>query len=179
MPRLGEVQIDWRVAVYALAAAVTVTFVCGLLPALRATAGNLNTDLSRTAPRHGAGRHRTQWTLAGIQIAMAVVLLVAAGLLVRTLQEIARVSRGFEVSSILTLHVSASFAETTDYRRMTERIDRTLDVLRAIPGVEAATTTDALPGVPGREPREVKLVEGRADDEPKLVADNRYIAPSY
>jgi len=110
---------------------------------------------------------------------MAVVLLVAAGLLVRTLQEIGRVSPGFEVRSILTFHVSASYAETTEYRRMTERIDLTLDMLRTIPGVEAATTADALPGIPGRAPREIKLVEGRSDDQPKLVADNRYVAASY
>jgi putative ABC transport system permease protein len=179
LPRMDEIRIDWRIALYALAAAVTVTFVCGLCPALRATAGNLNLRLLRTAPRHGAGRHRLQWMLAGIQISMAVTLLVAAGLLVRTLQEIGRVSPGFEVRSILTFHVSASYAETTDYRRMTERIDRTLDTLRAIPGVEAATTVEALPGIPGRAQREVTLVEGRSEDQPKLFADNRYVAGSY
>jgi hypothetical protein len=145
---MDEVQIDWRIAFYALAAAVTVTFVCGLLPAIRATAGSLNLRFLRTAPRHGSGRHRMQWTLAAIQMAIAVVLLVAAGLLVRTLQEIGRVSPGFEVRSILTFHVSGSFAETQEYGRMTRRIDRTLDMLRTIPGVEAAATSAALPGVP-------------------------------
>jgi len=117
--------------------------------------------------------------LAGVQVSMAAMLLVAAGLLVRTLQEIGRVSPGFEVRSILTFHVSASYAETAEYRRMSQRIDRTLDMLRTIPGVGAATTSDALPGVPGRQQREVKLVEGRSDDQPKLVADNRYVAVSY
>jgi predicted permease len=179
LPRMDEIRIDWRVALYALAAAVTVTLVCGLLPAIRATAGNLHTRLLGTAPRHGPARHRTQWLLAAVQMSMAVMLLVAAGLLVRTLQEIGRVSPGFEVRSILTFHVSGSFAETQEYGLMTQRIDRTLDMLRTIPGVDVAATTAALPGVPGRSPQQLRLVEGRAEDQPKLIADSRYVSVSY
>src|SRR5258706_6625555 len=116
---------------------------------------------------------------AMVQVALAVVLLTAAGLLVRSFQELARVSPGFDASRILTFHMSGSYAETADYPRLTARIDAALAFARSIPGVESTANAGVLPGVPGQFQTEIKLAEGRADGEPKLVAESRFVSPSY
>jgi putative ABC transport system permease protein len=120
-----------------------------------------------------------QWLFAAIQIALAVVLLTGAGLLIRSFRELSRVSPGFDASRIVTFHISGSYGETNDFARLTTRMDRTLEFLRSIPGVEAAATASALPGVPGRYQTEVTLLEGRADSEPKLIVDSRFVSSSY
>ncbi len=80
---------------------------------------------ARVAPRFGgpltqagrssvAGRNRVQLALVGVQVALAVTLLAGAGLLLRSFQELGRVSPGFEAARVLTFHVSTSWAETND-----------------------------------------------------------------
>ena len=112
-----------------------------------------------------------QWALVGVQVALAVTLLVGAGLLLRSFQELARVAPGFDVSHILTLRISATWAETADMKGLTQRIDRTLAALRAVPGVEGAATSANLPGVPSQFPSELAIPEGQEDTTRKVMAD--------
>ena len=84
------------------------------------------------------------WLLVGVQVALAVTLLDGAGLLLRSLQALGRVSPGFDPSHILTLHISGGWGETADYKKLTARVDRTLDELRHVPGVEATATSATL-----------------------------------
>jgi putative ABC transport system permease protein len=120
-----------------------------------------------------------QWLLVGIQVALAVTLLVGAGLLLRSFQELGRVSAGFDYSRILTMHVSASWAETANMKTLTSRIDRTLDALRAMPAVEAAATAGSLPGVPGRQQIQLNIVEQKADQDHKIMAVSPFVAAGY
>ena len=80
---------------------------------------------------------------------------------------------------ILTLHVSGSWAETADLKGLTLRVDRTLDALRAVPGVEGAATAAALPGVTGDFKTELQFPEGGDDISRRVVADNRFVSPGY
>jgi hypothetical protein len=107
-------------------------------------------------------------TAHSVQVALAVTLLVGAGLLLRSFQELGRILPGFEVSRILTLSISGNWAETNDFKKFTQRIDRELDELRATPGVHAAATSLFLPGIPGDSQVEVKISEGRSEAEGKL-----------
>jgi putative ABC transport system permease protein len=179
LPRIDEIRIDWRVLVYSLVTALAVTVVCGLLPALRVTRRDVTRGLAQGGRPQVSRRQRLQWLLVGTQVSLAVVLLAGAGVLLRSFQQLGRVAPGFEVSHILTLHVSGSYAETNDYPGLTQRIDRTLDVLRAMPGIQQAATAAILPGVPAQYYFELQLVEGRAESEPKLVAESRYVSASY
>jgi predicted permease len=116
----------------------------------------------------------------GVQVALAVTLLSGAALLVRSIAELGRVSPGFEASRVLTFRMSGSYAETTDYPAMTRRIDRTLDFLRTIPGVEASATTITLPGIPGATLQsEMKFAEGSADSEARMVVNSRVVSSGY
>jgi len=124
-------------------------------------------------------RSRLQWALVGAQVALAVTLLAGAGLLLRSFQALGRVSPGFEPTHILTLHISAGWGETADMKALGQRIDRTLDALRGVPGVEAAATSADLPGVPTQYQTEVKLMEGSARPDRKIMVESRFVSPDY
>src|SRR5439155_1334863 len=108
-----------------------------------------------------------------------VLLLAGAGLLLRSFQELGRVSPGFDASHVLTFHISASYAETADWKGLTQRIDRTIDSLGSLPGVETAATDGTLPGVPSHFQIELNFSEGQQDTEHKIVAESRFVSPAY
>src|SRR5207253_657258 len=123
--------------------------------------------------------NHVQLGLVGVQVALAVTLLAGAGLLARSLQQLGRVSPGFEPGHVLTFRISSSWGETADYKGSKRRVERILDRLRAIPGVEEAATSYTVPGIPSEFQVELKLEEGRAESEPKLIAQARSVSPSY
>ena len=178
LPRVEEIGLDWRLVGYSLLCALLVTFLCGLLPAWRATRG-LAGPLAHSSRTQVSARSPTQWVLVGVQVALAVTLLFGAGLLLRSFQELGRVSPGFDVDHVLALHISASWGETQDMKGMTQRINRTLDALRAVPGVEAAATSAMLPGVPEENQTEITIVEGQEDPARKVIGDVRFVSPGY
>lgn len=178
LPRVEEIAVDWRIVLYTLGCAIPVTLLCGLLPAMRGT-GAIAGELAQTSRTQVSARNRLQWALVGVQVALAVTLLVGAGLLVRSFQALGRVSPGFDASHVLTFHVSGGWDETADMKRLTQRINGTLDTLRAVPGVKASATSVFLPGVPGDNKTELKLSEGRPETQGKIMADIRFVSHGY
>jgi putative ABC transport system permease protein len=179
LPRVEEIHLNWMIVLYALVCSVAVTLLCGLLPALVGTRGSLSGTLAQTGRTQVSGHSPLQWLLVGVQVALAVTLLAGAGLLLRSFQELGRVSPGFDPTHVLTFHVSASWGETAQMQGLTQRIDRTIDALSSLPGVEAVATAAALPGVPNEYPTELRLVDGPADPNHKIEAESRFISPSY
>lgn len=179
LPRVDEIALNWRIVAYSLACALLTTLVSGLFPALRATRRDLLQSLGQSSRTQVAGRNRMQWTLVGMQVALAVTLLIGAGLLLRSFQAMGHVYPGFESAHVLTLRVSGSWGETGDMKKLTQRIDRTLNMLRAVPGVEAAATASFLPGVPVDYQAELKIAEGQQDPNRKVMADPRYVSAGY
>ena len=177
IPRIEEIQLDWRILLYSLACAVVVTLICGILPAVRGVRNGL-TGPRQTRTTVSAGT-RTQFALVGMQVALAVTLLASAGLLLRSLQQLGRVSPGFEAGHILTFQVSTSWGETADPKVGRQRVDRILSGLRALPGIEEAAVAYSLPGVPTDYQVELKTAEGRSETEPKIVAQGRSVSPTY
>jgi putative ABC transport system permease protein len=179
LPRVEEIRLDWRIALYALACSIVATVLCGLAPAVRGTRRALSASLAQASRTQVAGRNRLQWLLVGAQVALAVTLLAGAGLLLRSLQALGQVSPGFNASHVLTFRISGSYGETSDWKRLTQRIEQTVAALGKLPGVDAAATTGNLPGVPQHYPTELSFVEGEQDPERKTVAESRFISPSY
>ncbi len=179
LPRAEEISLDWRILVYTLACAIAVTLLSGLFPAIRGTRRDLTGELARASRSQVSTRSPLQWLLAGVQVALAVTLLVGSGLLLRSFQELGRVSPGFDPSHVLTLRISANWGETVDLKTLTNRIDRTLDSLRAVPGIRAAATSAALPGVPGDARSELRLVERSTPPDAKILADSRFVSQGY
>jgi putative ABC transport system permease protein len=150
------------------------------VPAIRGSSRTLAASLAQASRTQVSGRNRLQWLLVGTQVALAVTLLAGAGLLVRSLRALGQVSPGFDASRILTFRISGSYGETADWKKLSQRIKQTVEVLGEVPGVEAAATTgDDLPGVPQHYPTELKFVEGEQDPEHKMVAESRFVSPSF
>lgn len=179
LPRIEEIQLDARVVLYALACSVMVTLLCGLFPALRGTKRGLSGSLAQSSRTQVSGRNRLQWLLVGVQVALAVTLLAGAGLLFRSFEALGRVSPGFEFAHVLTLHVSASWGETGNMQGLSQRIDRILESLRTVPGVENTATAATLPGVPGEFTTDMKFQEGEQDPNHKIVAESRFVSREY
>ncbi|HVS15581.1 MAG TPA: ABC transporter permease [Thermoanaerobaculia bacterium] len=147
VPRLHQVAVDREVVLFALALALVSGLGFGLLPALRGTAGSLLAGLrdqtrNATASRE---RHRLRDALVAVQVALGVVLLVGSGLVVRSLLELRRVDPGFDPKGVLTFRISlpeATYAEGEDRARF---VDRALERIRALPGVESAGAASYLP----------------------------------
>jgi putative ABC transport system permease protein len=178
LPRAAEISLDWQIVFYALLAAVVTTLLCGLLPALRGTRKGLAHSLALTSRTQVSSRNPVQWFLVGVQVTLAVTLLLGAGLLLRSMQQLGRVNAGFDSGNVLVFQVSGSWAESTDMNNVTQRINRTLDALRTVPGVESASTSAMLPGVSSKYQMEFKM-DGNLDAGNRILADNRLVSDGY
>ena len=165
LPRIDEVAMSSRIVLYTLAAAVVVTLLCGLIPAVRGARGARALASSRGQV---SSRHAWQWGLVGVQVALSVTLLAGAGLLVRSFDALARVDAGFEPTRVLAFRVARNTNEWNDYDRVVQRINRRLDELATLPGVEAAAASGFLvPGVATESPAEFQVVEGEGAARPR------------
>jgi predicted permease len=183
LPRVEDLALGGAVLPYTAAAVVVVTVLCGALPALRATrvssAVGLLADSRRTQV---SGRHSSQWLFVGVQVTFAVVLLAGAALLIRSLVELSRVDAGFDASRVLTFRISGTYV---DFEDLAPRVGLILDELATLPGVEAAAMSAPVPGVvDDRTGFQFSTsvwarLEGREEQEPRLLADFRVASPSY
>lgn len=179
IPRAEEVALDWRIVLYTLVCAVLATLLCGCIPAILGTRRSVATRLAHASRTQVSTRNSLQWLLVGIQVSCAVTLLIGAGLLLRSFQALARVSPGFETAHILTLRISGNWGETTNFKQLSARIDRTLDELRTMPGVRGAATTAMMPGTTGELTTAVRIVEKVSDQSRKIVGDSRWVSNGY
>jgi putative ABC transport system permease protein len=176
LPRVGEIAIDSRILIYTIFSTLAVTLLCGLAPAIQSS--RRARPLSASTRTATSARHSLQWLLVGVQIALSVTLLAGAGLLVRSIDAMARVRLGFDPTHVLTLRVSGQYgAETTDSH--IQRINRVLDGLQSMPGVEGVAIASLLPGVRDEEQHTFALLEGRDGAAPPLIADARIVSPGY
>lgn len=173
LPRLDEVAFDGRLVLYTAATTVLVVLICGVLPARRSARRDL--EVGRAAGTRTSSRHATQWLLVGVQVSLAVALLAGAGLLLRSLHALERVDRGFDGSHVLALKLHAAWGSEQP-ARILQRVNRTLEALESIPGVEtAATTAWGLTGLPATNEEEFRL-PGTATTQRTRV---RHVSPDY
>ena len=145
LPTIAVISLDWRVLAFALASAVSTGLLFGLAPAWQARKLDVNTTLKENAGRGGTGRGRLRGALVVAEVALSLVLLVGAGLLVRTFGKLMAVTPGFDPNNVLTcqLALNGERYDTTNeaaalYRDALERIG-------GLPGVEGAAITNKLP----------------------------------
>jgi putative ABC transport system permease protein len=108
LPRADEIRLNWHIVAYSLGCALAVTLLCGLFPAIRGTSRSLLGSLSHASRTQVSARNSWQWTLVGVQVSLAVALLIASGLLLRSFQALGGVDPGFDPHHVLTLRVSGS-----------------------------------------------------------------------
>jgi len=145
LPSVAVISVDWRVLAFTFAAAVATGLLFGLAPAWQARKVDVNTVLKEHAGKGGTGRGRLRGALVVAEVALSLILLVGAGLLVRTFANLLGVTPGFDPHNVLTCQIalngerySMTNAAAAFYREALERISR-------LPGVEAAAITNKLP----------------------------------
>jgi len=139
LPRIQEVAVDGRVLLYTMAAAMVTGILFGLAPALRISRPGLVNWLKQGPGASGSGepgRNRGRSVLAAVQIALAVMLLIGAGLLMRSFVLRVSVPLGFRPEGVLGIELPWSIRQ---------RVDELLERLRALPGVQAAGAATAFP----------------------------------
>jgi predicted permease len=145
LPRAEEVRLDWHVLLFAVAASVLSGLLFGLAPALRAPVRNLEQAL-RAGARTGAGSSRRLHSgFVVAEIALAVVLLVAAGILGRTLLRLSSLDPGINIRNVLVARAAlapGTLANTAQTRAAWQDV---LDRARGVPGVQSVALTDIVP----------------------------------
>jgi predicted permease len=181
LPRLSDVRLDPRVLLATLAASLLTGVVFGLAPALQGSATRLQ-DALKEGGSAGTGTE-TGWLrrlLVGAEVAIALVLLVGAGLMVRSLLALQAIDPGFDPRGVVAMEVSVAGTSQAESGRRLVLYPQIVERLRALPGVRAAGAINHLPiagdiwGFPYR-------IEGRPIPRPgeSPVATYRAVLPGY
>jgi putative ABC transport system permease protein len=183
-PRIDAVAFDWRVAGFAVAAALASALLAGVLPALQARRVDVTAALAEDglAPVGWSLRTRTSRVRAGLvvlQIAAAATLLVGAALLGRSFLALANADRGYDPAGVLTASLPMP-APAYDPARRTAILEGVLERVRAAPAVTAAAMTNIVP-LGGSEAVRAFTVPARnpADPPVTLHAAFRAVSPGY
>ena len=136
-----DVTLDMRVLAFTGSIAVLTGLIAGVAPAWRMTRGDPNEALKQGMGRSGshAGERRVRNLLVTAEVALALMLLVGAGLLIRTLWQLRAVDPGFDAPNLLTMHVLLPDAKYPKPEQRAQFFDETLRRVRALPGVDSAS----------------------------------------
>jgi predicted permease len=145
IPRPEAITIDGRVLTFTLALAVVAAILAALLPAFQASRRVVADDLREGGREGGATTsRRMRSVLVAAEVAVAFVLLAGAGLLVRTLWSMQQVDRGFQTDRVATMRVSVPASLYAGPSEVRGFFSQLLDRVRALPGVESASTGTAI-----------------------------------
>lgn len=147
IPRLHEVSLDWHVFFFAIAISLLTGIFFGLVPAIAATRENVFESLKEGGQRSGANltHPRLRNALLVSQVALALVLVISAGLLARTFHHLLQVDPGFRPAQVLTFELSLPPLKYPDKDHIVALYNRVLQSLEAIPAVESVGLGETLP----------------------------------
>jgi len=166
IPGLDDAGIDATVLGFALAASVGAGVLFGTVPALQASRFDLVRALNEGAPQMGGGfrfrrGNRTRSVLVVVEVALALMLLVGAGLLVRSFVTLSTVDPGFDSTNVLTVQLNLPRSQYSELAVANALFDQILERTTARPGVEAVGLVSSLPLTPG-ETLIAFRIQGRA-----------------
>jgi predicted permease len=141
LPRASEVTLDGRVLLFTVAVSLFAGIIFGLAPALRISRVSLQDVLKKTGRGSSGARHRLQGIFVASEVAMAFVLLVGAGLMIRSLDALWRINPGYNPSHAITFNLSMPASAKTTAAETRERLRRFDAKMLSIPGVKAVSVT--------------------------------------
>lgn len=178
-PGLANASIDWRVFLFAIALALIAGLVSGLAPSIECSQTQLNESLKSGGRGVAASSSRSaRRALVTGEVALAVLLVSAAGLLIRSLWLLAHVNPGFRSEHLLTMRIAPneSFCDNAD--RCVEFYRQVVEGVRAVPGVPDAAVVNTLPLTGEVNKRSVELEGKPANQDLPLVWQN-IVSPGY
>lgn len=180
-PRLLDTHIDWRVLAFTSGLAILTGILFGLAPALQssrtAIAGSLN-----AAGRAGASTvsHRLRSVLAIAEVGLAVLLVIAAGLLIRSFWALSHVDPGFRVGRLVTARITPNQSFCSNPQRCISFYNELISRIRAVPGFASADLINTLP-LGGRVAKRTVEIEGQepSSGEPNPLLWMDVVTPDY
>ena len=182
IPRLREVSLDFRVFAFAIAGTLASGILFGLAPAFGAGRENLVETLKEGAQRTGGGLAgaRIRSALLISEVALAFVLVVAAGLLVQTFFHLLSVDPGFNPTRVLTFELSLPGTKYADTDHIVALYRNALERLRAVPGVESAGLVRTVPMGGAADSTGIRIPgKARGDYTAGPFAEYTIVSPGY
>ena len=182
LPRAAEIAVDWRVVVFTTAVSILTGVLFGLVPLYQSRRVSPNDSLKQGGRAIVMDQSRLRSTLIVGQVAIAMILLVGAGLMTKSLWKLTQVAPGFQTEHILTARLSlpSRYANgyvfgTGKHSKISQFQSELLQQVREIPGVKLAAFTSYLP-MSGVDNSWAFYIKGRAPNPPG-VFDSRTIGP--
>lgn len=181
LPRADEIRLDGHVLLFTLGISVLTGIVFGLAPALKATRADMHETLKEGGRGSSGARHCTQSVFVAVEMAMAVVLLIGAGLMIRSLAALWSINPGFDPRNVLAFNISSTSGPNTSAEQLRTKYRETIRQLEGVPGVEGVSITGG--SLPMTGDSEVPFwVEGRpkpATEQDMPFALFYLVAPRY
>jgi putative ABC transport system permease protein len=182
VPRIAEVSINRGAMIFTLVLSVLTGVVFSLVPVLKASHPDVNEVLKSSSKSATSGRSLRLWRNALVisEVALSLILLVGAGLMIKSFAQLANVPPGFDPNNVLTGRVSMTGDAYENTQQRLLYVDQTLAKLRAIAGVESASFVAPMPFSGGNVGSDFRI-EGRPEPEPgnEPSANNRSVTPEY
>ena len=179
LPRLDSIRIDSTVLIFTVISSLAAAAIFGLAPAWRAARPDVMIVLRGTRRNEGlASGGLSRKIVVGVEVALAYVLLIGSGLMVRSFLELQRIDPGFSAQGLLTFQVQSDrFLPTPQERAVVIR--QLEDRLRAIPGVQSVTAANPFPLTGGFSPIRWGTEEALADASKYKAVDPLIVLPGY
>jgi predicted permease len=181
MPYLEGLALDAKVLGFTCALSLLTGIIFGLAPAFQASKTDLNEALKEGGKSSaGAARARLRNLLVVSEIALSLILLIGAGLMIKSMNRLLKVNPGFDTNNLLTFKLMLSSGKYSDEGRVIAFHDQLLARVGSLPGVKGAATTDLLPLTKGGNTGSF-VVEGRPAPPPgeETEGNIRTISPNY
>jgi predicted permease len=182
LPRLSEVRLNAGVLLFSLAVSLACGVLFGLIPALTASKTNLASSLKESGRTDSANpaRHRVLGVLTVAEVALAFVLLVSAGLLLRSFKKLVDVRPGFDPHNVLTMRIALPRTQYTSFQQVSAFHDSVLERISALPGVEHAAFANQPPFTSGGDNSIFNIRNRQASPgDPAPHADYAYVTSDY
>jgi putative ABC transport system permease protein len=147
LPQLGEIKLNGPVLAFTFALSIITGILAGLLPAISMTTSDVSDALKQGLGRTDAssGSSATRSALVVVEVALSLVLLIGAGLMIRSLSKLQTIDPGFDQHNALTMNVGINKKQFADATQESQFFDQLFQRARAIPGVESIAAIDNLP----------------------------------
>ncbi|HYY57309.1 MAG TPA: ABC transporter permease, partial [Pyrinomonadaceae bacterium] len=182
LPRVREIGLDARVLGFTMLVSLLTGVIFGLAPALQASKPDLNESLKEggRGTSEGIRRNRVRSLLVVSQVALSLVLLVGAGLLIRSFKQLQDVNPGIDPRRVLTAVIALPDAKYHEEAQMAAFFQQALQRAAVVPGLEAVGVVSPLP-LSGDMAQNLLTVEGRPPLNPgeRLITNTRIISPDY
>ncbi len=182
LPGAIPIGLDVRVLAFTACISLLTGIGAGVLPALRLSKGDVNQALKQGLGRTdvSSGGQRTRSVLVVAEVALSLVLLIGAGLMIRSLHQLQSVAPGFESHGVLTMTAAVSRTKFAEPQQEVQFFDQVLQRVRALPGIESAGVIDDIPLDNGGSHQPIQI-EGQSvvamADQPEV--DVRLTSPGY